>query len=131
MRRILPLLAILVGLGAVGGAGFMLATKRYEVEGDSMLPAYKPGDRVVVSNVGYSPGIGDVVVVRQNGSNGRLDVKRIAGKPGDVVEVRGEPYTLGPDEWYVAGDNAGESVDSRRLGPVSRSAIMGRVLFKY
>jgi signal peptidase I len=120
-----------MALGVVGGAGFVVATKRYEVEGNSMLPTYRPGDRVVVSNVGYKPGVGDVVVVKQNSSNGRLDVKRIAGVPGDVVEFRGQPYTLGEDEWFVLGDNTEESVDSRRLGPVSRAAIRGRVLFKY
>lgn len=35
--------------------------------------------------------------------------------------------TLGPDEYYLLGDNREQSLDSRIFGPVKRSAIVGRV----
>jgi len=80
-------------------------------------------------------------------------VKRVVGKPGDVLELRGgdlyrnglrvtEKYTssevaafssakviLKPDEYYVLGDNRrlGESMDSRFFGPVRRSDLLGGV----
>ena len=81
-------------------------------------------------------------------------VKRVIGLPGDTVEwqegvllLNGaplrEPYldparcrfqrtrpslTLGPDEYYVLGDNRDSSNDSRSVGPIRRRAIRGRVV---
>ena len=81
-------------------------------------------------------------------------VKRVIGLPGDTVEwLEGElllngqplrepyldparcrfkrthpPRTLGPDEYYVLGDNRDSSNDSRSVGPICRRAIRGRVV---
>lgn len=81
-------------------------------------------------------------------------VKRVIGLPGDTLEwIEGElllngeplaepyldparcrfprtrpPVTLGPDEYFVLGDNRDSSNDSRRVGPLSRRAIRGRVV---
>ncbi|HBF66823.1 MAG TPA: signal peptidase I [Candidatus Magasanikbacteria bacterium] len=35
--------------------------------------------------------------------------------------------TLGEDEYYVMGDNRGNSYDSRKFGPVRKGHIIGRV----
>ena len=81
-------------------------------------------------------------------------VKRVIGLPGDTVEwqegvllLNGaplrEPYldparcrfsrtrpplTLGPEEYYLLGDNRDSSNDSRSVGPIRRRAIRGRVV---
>lgn len=81
-------------------------------------------------------------------------VKRVIALPGDTIEfiegemfINGElleePYldpsrcrylrtrplrTLGPDEYFVMGDNRDRSNDSRNVGPIHRSAIRGRVV---
>lgn len=80
-------------------------------------------------------------------------VKRVIGLPGETVEIidgvvhiNGEaldepyldpkrtkfrtnrdPITLGEDEYYVMGDNRDNSNDSRRIGPLKRSMILGHV----
>lgn len=128
-------------LATAFGVGLVLAgivsgriVRRYVVEGRSMLQAFAPGDRLVVEGVSYRlrrPRIGEAVVVRQPGADGRLDLKRIAAGPGAEVTVRGEADFLGNDEWYVLGDNLDESTDSRELGPVKTSDIAGRVWFRY
>jgi len=128
-------------LGGVFGLGLVLAgvasgrvVRRYAVEGRSMLRAYAPGDRLVVEGASYrfrAPRIGEVVVVRQPGTDGRLDLKRIAAGPGAEVTVRGAPDFLGNDEWYVLGDSLDESTDSRELGAVKARDIVGRVWFRY
>lgn len=38
--------------------------------------------------------------------------------------------TVGPDEYFVLGDNRSASKDSRSFGPVNRSFITGKVLFR-
>jgi type IV secretory pathway protease TraF len=41
------------------------------------------------------------------------------------------PTALGPDDWYVLGDNLDASSDSRQNGPVSRRDVLARVWFRF
>ncbi len=41
-----------------------------------------------------------------------------------------EKITIGPDEYFVLGDNRNASKDSRSFGPVNKSFITGKVLFR-
>lgn len=87
-------------------------------------------------------------------------IKRLIGLPGETVEIKDnsiyidglklpEPYlssdvyttpgaytdhgpiTLGPDEYFVDGDNRQHSSDSRTWGPIHRADIVGRAFLQY
>ena len=101
---------------------------------------------------------GDVVVFRYPNKPSVFYIKRIIGLPGETVTIeRGiatitrtdgttltleEPYVLtedaaydqvtalGPDEYFVMGDNRPRSSDSRVWGPLPREDIMGRAFFR-
>jgi signal peptidase I len=131
--------------------------RRLLVHGPSMEPAYPDGRGVWASAWPYlfrRPARFDVVVVR-SAQEPRLQLKRIVGLPrervawvGDEVRINGaslrEPYArraapvpgddevrmveLGPQDYFLAGDNRLYSRDSRRDGPIPRAAIFGKVL---
>lgn len=103
-----------------------LPLARYVVEGPSMEPAYRAGERLLVNRRAYrrrAPARGDVVVLRDPEEPARYLLKRIATAPDSI-----EP---GPSRTYVLGDNAAASRDSRHFGPVARSQIVGRVWLRY
>lgn len=84
-------------------------------------------------------------------------IKRVIGLPGDSIEIHdqyvfingqqiNEPYinepgltnaneygsvVLGPDEYFVMGDNRNRSRDSRAFGPIKREHIIGEALIRY
>lgn len=70
----------------------------FEVPTTSMMPTFRPGDRVWVNKLSYIgkkvPSRGDVVVFPQPGT-GVLYVKRVVGLPGDRVTVVGRQVFIG------------------------------------
>jgi signal peptidase I len=97
-----------------------LPVGRYVVDGPSMEPAYRPGDRVLVNRLAYlwrRPSAGDVVVLRDPERAGRHLIKRVAQAPD---------CGPGPVRYLVLGDNAAQSRDSRAFGPVEGRQIVGK-----
>lgn len=134
-----------------------LALPRYMVEGSSMEPNFHNGQRLFVSRVAYmldKPARGDVVVIRNpKREDGEDLIKRVIGLPGETVTIEfgevyingqliSEPYietpenhsgefVLGPDEYFVLGDNRTNSRDSYDFGPITREKIVGRAWISY
>ncbi len=100
------------------------------------------------------PSFGDIVVFKWPRDPTQNFVKRVIGVPGDRIRIASgtvfvngipldEPYigtesrqtiqerTIGPNAYYVLGDNRARSDDSRNWGEVDRSLIIGEVSLAY
>jgi signal peptidase I len=124
---------LLKALSRVPGAytflAFLLA-RRVTVQGASMIPTLDPGERLLFDRLAYvweRPRIHDIVLVSHPLRAELRMIKRLAGVPGDAIEGR----TLARGEYWVVGDNAGKSTDSREFGPVRRSDLLGRAWVRY
>jgi nickel-type superoxide dismutase maturation protease len=89
---------------------------RVLVTGPSMAPSLRNGDWVLVRlTTRLRPG--DVAVMVHPHRPDLRIIKRL---------VRREP-----DGWWVLGDHAGASDDSRQFGPVPDECMIGRVTVRY
>ena len=106
-----------------------------------------------------NPQRGEVVVFKPPFDDHVYYIKRVIGLPGEKIEIEeskivifnkehpqgfvlNEDYlkghytlgkievNLGPDEYFVLGDNREVSYDSRKWGPVKRERISGKVVLQ-
>ncbi|HXR03168.1 MAG TPA: signal peptidase I [Verrucomicrobiae bacterium] len=123
------------------------------VEGISMLPTYQDSSAHFVSAVPYwwhEPQRGDAISIRMAGVH-EMYLKRIIALPGETVafangrvlingEVLDEPYEklpcdwnlppekLGPNEYFVVGDNRSMPPENHTFGKAERDHIVGEVI---
>ncbi len=127
------------------------AARSYRVEGVSMQPTLQSGERILASPLSvrlFGIRRGDLVVFRSPRDQAASMVKRVVALPGDtvrfepddvLVDVTGTgpgkrgpaPAPIGPDRYFVVGDNRIRSRDSRHFGALPGSAILGKVFFRY
>ncbi len=133
------------------GEAFVVPTR-------SMSPTIQPGDRILVDKLWYNRKPihrGEVVVYRSEGPDAAPYVKRVAGLPGDEIEIRSERVFVNGAEWddphavftgplppygkmvdqgpvkvpldccFLLGDNRRACKDSRLIGPIPRSHLYG------
>jgi signal peptidase I len=155
LREILETVTLTILLFLV----FRFAVQNYRVDGRSMQPTLQDQQYILVNRAAYlfhPPERGDVIVFVYPLDPTQDYVKRVIGIPGDHVQVEQdgtvivngvtlqEPYitpssdpyiptdlVLGPNQYFVLGDNRGDSSDSRVWGPVPRQNIIGKALLIY
>lgn len=126
------------------------------ISGSSMQPALETENVVLMNRLIYDfqkPDRFDVVVFQRG--NGKWNVKRVIGLPGETVQIKDgriyindvllqekedaalitsaglaeHPVTLGGEEYFLLGDNRDSSEDSRfaNIGNVKQDQIIGKV----
>lgn len=129
-----------------------------KVESTSMLPTLREGRINLINRLTYvngrHPRRGDIVAIRTSGTT-VMYIKRIIGLPGELIAIRegevwidgqrlDEPYVklrktwgrrwtrpeqrLGPDQFFVIGDNRSMRQDQHELGVIDRQRIVGKVV---
>jgi signal peptidase I len=132
------------------------ATGRFRIDGSSMEPNLHDGQYIIINKLVYQlrePQRGDVVVFQYPHDPSRDFIKRVIGVPDDevaiergIVSINGHPieepyiaqpgaysgrWRLGPDEFFVLGDNRNNSSDSHNWGVLPRDNLIGRAWVIY
>lgn len=124
----------------------------YRCEDNMMAPAFKDGDLAIFYRLQNEYQTSDRIVLEKNGET---QIRRIVAVGGDSVEITADglkvngylqqesgiytetlpytegisfPLTLGPDEYFVLGDNRTNAKDSRIYGTVNKEDIKGTVI---
>ena len=124
------------------------------VEGISMLPTYNNHSIHLVNRLAYlfhEPRRGDVVAIGLKAGDHVMYMKRVIGLPGESVAFRQgrlmingnrmdepylrlpcnwehEPKPVGPNQYYVVGDNRQMSWEGHEQGRAERNYIVGKVV---
>ena len=127
--------------------------RSFSINGSAMSNTLVNGEVVLGEILSESEDVrrGDVIICHYPDRGDTFFVKRLVALPGDTVAMRdghlyvngrqiadpekmNQPpnyrfsdYLLKDDEYFVLGDNRGNSNDSHSIGPIPRSMIIARV----
>lgn len=152
-RTLVRLVPVLV-LGLIAVLFFRFVLTPVRITGISMVPTFEDGSIRFLNRLAYlhgEPQRGDIVGIRYSGDHTLL-AKRIIGLPGESVcfqhgkfyvngkpldepylkypcaNWQSEPKTLGPNEYYVVGDNRTMPINYHDHGAADRRRIIGKIL---
>ena len=158
LREILNTSLYLLGVLCVVYLVIHFVGQRTQVQGSSMEPTLSSEDNLIVDKISYrfhDPERFDIIVFPYLKEDDTFYIKRIIGLPGETVQIDEagniyvdekllqenygkevilhpgraiDPIKLGPDEYFVMGDNRNNSTDSRepKVGNIRRENIIGR-----
>jgi len=142
----------------------LFIAEAFVIPSRSMSPTIQPGDRILVDKLWYDIKHirrNDLVVFRSEGPNSPCYIMRIAGIPGDEIEIKNERVFINGTEWddkhavfkgllpplanfanfgpikvpedhfFVLGDNRRRAKDSRLRGPIPMSDLYGKAILIY
>lgn len=114
MKRLSVVAVVVAALAGVARAAFLVVS----VEGESMIPTYRPGDAVLVARRWIASPVhpGDVVLCR---------LPRTVPGPGGYLVKRVSSVVSG--HIVLHGDGP-RSYDSRAFGPIPVECVLGRVV---
>ncbi len=160
LREIFLTVELLAVAAAVILVFFTFIARLTVVEGGSMENTLYGGDKLIVSDLFYTPERGDVVIIQSPTVNGgEAIVKRVIAVGGDTVAIRADGvyvngeklnetdgslgYTVENVSYspkgtqtvkdgyiFVLGDHRSISYDSRAFGQVDERAVIGKVLLR-
>lgn len=115
-------------------AAFLLLTFLFRINivvGSSMEPTLHEEDRIVVTQVLYTPSYGDIVALwakdlfnRQTGTRGEMIVKRVIGLPGDVIYIDPDTGTVYRNGRPLQEDYTAEPITAANLGNAEYPVIV-------
>ena len=138
----------------------VFAFRAVSVDGGSMLPNLHDQERLITTNLFYTPEKGDIVVLDKNNALGKPLIKRVIATEGDTIRIEyktGDVYvndelliedyilekinptdkadlemTIKEGYVFVMGDNRNDSTDSRSevIGQVNTKNILGKAMFR-
>lgn len=146
IKEIIPYIVIVVVVVLI--RTFIITPVR--VDGDSMKNTLKNGDILLLYKLGSINRL-DIIVLDEEKDNEKI-IKRVIGLPGETVAIKkGKIYindkviddeyaygetsdydkvTLEDEEYFILGDNRLISKDSRYFGPIKKSEIKGKIVFR-
>ena len=146
IKELIPYIVIIVAVVLI--RTFIITPVK--VDGDSMKETLNDNDILLLYKLGSIKRF-DIVVLDEAYDNEKI-IKRVIGMPGETVSIKNDKIyingkiidnsfaygttsdvdkiELGEDEYFILGDNRLISKDSRYFGPVTKSEIIGKVVFR-
>lgn len=137
---------------------FTLVCRIYVVDGDSMRTTLMDKDRILVSQLFYTPKQGDIVCFVAKEKKDKILIKRVIATEGQTINITQDytvtvdgvelkedyldvwihtepkgfdfPYTVQEGEVFCMGDNRVNSTDSRDIGPIETKHLLGRLIVR-
>lgn len=146
IKELIPYIIIIVAVVLI--RTFIITPVK--VDGDSMKETLNDNDILLLYKLGSIKRF-DKVVLDEAYDNEKI-IKRVIGMPGETISIKNDKIyingkvidnsfaygttsdvdkiELGEDEYFILGDNRLISKDSRYFGPVTKSEIIGKVVFR-